>query len=757
MGGTGNLTFTAGTGNFTLSAANTYNGVTLISAGNLVINNNLALQNSTLNYISGSLKLATTAPVLGGLNGTLSLALNTTGGSPVSLTVGANNQDTTYSGVLSGSGASNSANLTKTGTGTLVLSGVNTYNGTTTISGGLINFAALSAFGVNTTANTTAHPVGSAPSIVLQGGGIQWAASTIIDMTRDVSISGGNSALDTFDTNAYNEQLGLIPLSGTGVVVKEGGGTLTITQNETWSGVYNGSANATFTGASTVVSNGTLQIGNGTLFGSDTNILTNVTSASGVTDPGVSGNITDNSNLAIRAARNLTIANNIGGVGNLTINGTSAGRAAITLTGVSNGNLSFVAVTPGNSPVTIQYVNGTGNNAATTVTVTGSAIKVTLGTNGTGVVNATALQVLNVLASNTTVNSLVNVQLANGTGTGVLTASNVTPLVNSSAGLTEVTLTGNNSFSGTTSIAAGSLILGSNTALNNSTLSYNVGNGNLFFGTLNNASFGGLTGNRDIALLNNSSASMNLTSGNNNSNTTYTGNLSGTGSFTKSGSGILTLTGNNTYSGGTTVKGGFINFSSLSQLGNGTTNIILNGGGLQYAVGTTVDVSSRFDTTNGLSAGTDTIDTNINNISFASVLAGAGKLGKAGTGTLFLSAHNTYTGGTIITGGLINFVNLNNFGDTSTNGITLQGGGVQWGSSTTTDISANIVALNLGNDTFDTGTNPTITLSSSLNGSGTFVKAGTGTIILTAAEVTPAVRSSTPARCNWATAQPARR
>ena len=97
------------------------------------------MQNSTLTLAGGSLafdnSVAGAAFTLGGLSGgnNISLSTNFTGYPvPVALTVG-NNGSTNYSGVFSGPGS-----LTKTGSGTLYLSGANTFTGNTLVSGGTL-------------------------------------------------------------------------------------------------------------------------------------------------------------------------------------------------------------------------------------------------------------------------------------------------------------------------------------------------------------------------------------------------------------------------------------------------------------------------------------------------------------------------------------------------------------------------------------------------------------------------------------------
>ncbi|MFM0298835.1 autotransporter-associated beta strand repeat-containing protein [Paraburkholderia sediminicola] len=105
-----------------------------------------------------------------------------------------------------------------------------------------------------------------------------------------------------------------------------------------------------------------------------------------------------------------------------------------------------------------------------------------------------------------------------------------------------------------------------------------------------------------------------------------------------------------------------------------------------------------------------------------------GTLVKAGTGTLALTAANTYSGGTTVTGGLVNFQNLSDLG---TGNVTLNGGGLQWASGVAADVSGRLNPLGQNGGVFDTNGND-VTLATGLTGTGgSLAKQGAGVLTLT--------------------------
>ena len=169
LSGTGGLVKTDAGGLF-LNAANTYTGGTSVTSGTLYVANSAALQLSTLDTSggTGTVTFDLTPVLLGGLAGAGTLSTN-----GMVLDVGNNNASTTYSGALSGAGG-----LAKIGSGTLTLTGTNTYTGGTTVKDGLLllgfNAAGAPASNIiNHSANDSA--------LVLAGGmlSIQGSASGI--------------------------------------------------------------------------------------------------------------------------------------------------------------------------------------------------------------------------------------------------------------------------------------------------------------------------------------------------------------------------------------------------------------------------------------------------------------------------------------------------------------------------------------------------------------------------------------------------
>jgi uncharacterized protein with beta-barrel porin domain len=109
--------------------------------------------------------------------------------------------------------------------------------------------------------------------------------------------------------------------------------------------------------------------------------------------------------------------------------------------------------------------------------------------------------------------------------------------------------------------------------------------------------------------------------------------------------------------------------------------------------------------------------------------ANKGAVAMTGAGTLVLTAASSYTGGTTVTGGLINFNAANNFGSGA---INLNGGGLQWATGNTTDISGRLAAFGSGGATFDTNGN-NVTFASALSGAGGLTKTGNGALVLSTA------------------------
>jgi fibronectin-binding autotransporter adhesin len=227
-----------GAGTLVLGGANTLSGSTTVNAGTLVLKNNLALQNSALVTTSpGTVTLdpLVTTPTFGGLSGAtgdLATILSSGYSSVTALTLNPGTGSTvTYDGAIADGVAG--MTLTKTGSGTQILTGTNTYTGTTTISAGTL--------GVGTTANLGA----AASNLVFDGGTLQITGTTLGSVStlgHGVSFNPDkNVGLDIQDSGhvfTVDQELN----QSTGTFTKLGAGTVIFNQANTYTGATDISA-----------------------------------------------------------------------------------------------------------------------------------------------------------------------------------------------------------------------------------------------------------------------------------------------------------------------------------------------------------------------------------------------------------------------------------------------------------------------------------------------------------------------------------
>ena len=349
-------------------------------------------------------------------------------------------------------------------------------------------------------------------------------------------------------------------------------------------------SDATYTGGTTINA-GTMQIGNGGTTGS------------------ILGNVTDNGTLAFNRSDTVTFAGAISGTGSVI----QAGSGTTILTG-GNTYSGGTTIAAG----TLQLGNGG----------TSGSILGDVANNGTLVFNSSDTVAFSGVISGT--GALVQA----GSGTTVLTAANT--------------------YAGGTTIAAGTLAIGS--------------------GGTTGSIVGNVTDNGTLAF-------------NRSDIVTFPGVISGTGSVVQAGPGTLVLPVANAYGGGTMLTGGTIVVGNNSALGTGT---------LAMAAGTTLSFlgNANFTVANPITISGDPFFTPPAGTTqtLAGVISNGsspGTLDMTGAGTLVLAAANTYTGATNVNSGTLqvngsiatsNLTTVNNGGTllgTGTVGNTrINGGGI---------------------------------------------------------------------------------
>lgn len=579
------------------------------------------------------------------------------------------NKAVTISAIIAGS-----EGVTKDGSGTLALSGANTYSGETVISNGTIKAANSAALGSNS-AGTTVQPGATldlnaqnlgTEVISISGTGVANAGALInssetaqinalgrLTLVDNASIGGVSrwdlrNSTPTLNLNGYTlTKVGTNSVALVGTAVTPGAGAIDVSQ-----GIFSLQTATTMggNGANTITvqnlavldlyQSGTWTAPTWSLIMADGSTLQ---SSSGTAI--WAGPVTLNGNATF------------GGDAGLTVNGAITGASgSLTKTGTG-------ALTLGSTPGSNTY----GGN-----TTWASAFTLALGANdqipdaSTLVFNAASgYMYFNLLGCSETVAGISDatgrgiIQIET-TGAGkpasVLTVNAVNdcsfsgyfrnansgttgPLGLTKMGAGKLTLSGGNiKYTGVTTVSEGTFVLSDTTAFSSDIT--------------------------DNALLELSvSASWTLAK-----------TISGGGQLIKSGSGTLTLSGANSYSGGTTINAGKIVLSSAEAIGTSGT-ISMNGGTLQFSAGNTNDYSgARLRLEDGKVA---TFDTAGRAVSFANALttgsAATAGLTKAGGGTLTLSAANTYNGLTTVSGGELRVAHGNALGTTDA-GVTVESG-----------------------------------------------------------------------------------
>ncbi|NEU99078.1 autotransporter domain-containing protein [Bradyrhizobium sp. UFLA 03-164] len=566
MIGAGSLT-KLGDGTLALSGSNAWSGGTTITAGTLVGVSAGALPNSTdYTLTGGTLDLNNNNLVMRSLSGSGGeVALGS-----ARLTVD-QATDTYYGGIVSGSGG-----LTKSGAGLLLLTGNNTYGGGTIISGGTLAVGSDSNLGAPTVA-------------ISMSNGSTLATLGNITTARNFDVA----SVATLYTYGLTTLTVTGAISGSGTLVKDGLGTLTLTGTNNYGGT---------TAISTIISEGTLQLGNGGNSGS------------------ITGDVVNNGVFAFNRADTMTFGGAISGSGAVTQIGT--GATILTGTNTYTGNTFIEAGT-------LQLGNG-----GTSGSITGGVLN-----NGALVFNRSDI---------TTFAGLI-------AGNGSLTQ----------AGSGKTILTTDNTYLGGTTITAGTLQLGNGgtsgwitgNVTNNGTLTFNRSDAIIFDGTItgtgavnqlgsgaivfsaNNSYVGGTTiaagalvlGNGGISgtivgdVTNNSVLAFNRSD-----TSVFAGAITGTGAVQQIGAGTTVLTGTNTYSGGTLIAAGTL------QLGNGGTSGSISGN----VINNGVLAFNRSDT-----------------LLFAGAITGTGAVQQIGPGAMVLTGTSTYHGGTLIAAGTLQLGN----------------------------------------------------------------------------------------------------
>ncbi|MFA4943070.1 MAG: autotransporter-associated beta strand repeat-containing protein [Lentisphaeria bacterium] len=715
----GRLNFTGGTGGGTNASSITMTGGTITGTAFDWYNSITSTPTLTTNASSATAIISSGMNLrLGANNATFNVAQGTTPGG----------LDLLISGPIT---ASQSGGITKSGAGTLVLSGSNSYTNGTVVSAGTLIAETGSALGgassgnVSVSSGATLGYIASADEQLRIGGTLSIAGgsgttiggsigstttSAEINVTGNATSTAGAVKVNLYGVPGVNAAAG----TNTYVLINGGGaGNSLDTASYSLGNIYN----------DTNYSVGALSATASQLQVAITGGLTPITAAywkggfAGATNVWAISDGSSTSNWTTDSAGNTATGLVPGSGATVSISNTGTVTTAPTST-ILGANMSI------GSLVIQDTVNGLGLNAdGNTLTIaTGSGITVNSGVPLATIGANVALGANQTWTNNSTTAPLIVSGVVSG-GSNTLTT----------AGAGTIVLSGANTYTGATTINAGSTL--------------QLGNGGAT-GSLSTSS--AITDNGTLAI-----ARSNTVQG-----TDFSASpITGTGGLTVGSGGVATLTAFNTYNGGTVVNsGGILNLNPTAYNGRGTINgaLTINSGGTVNAKANT-NTSLGFDTTyvtsiaiNGgtlnFNSGTNTDTTSANNITMAGgnitgsafgwyLPSGAATLNttatsttavissgmylrfgannltfniaqgttpsgidllvsgplkfysgqntgitKTGAGTMVLSGSNTYQGSTIVSAGTLAVASAGSINSTS--GITINGGELKYNSAT---------------------------------------------------------------------------